>query len=195
MPKAIMYIGRKPTKWDNKNNVRERVWQGLGQVITDIPDLEANKLTEHPDIWMDVTNIKEKGRSEIIARYQEKYRDERRRDRAGQVITLDTATDEELEEQLRRRREGRGRPVSNPVDDSNIPRYPGGGARTSQGEVRSKPTNTAELAADVFGVFTTLNPEKDLDGQGKPYLERVNEKLDYEITQKELEDIWSAYKG
>lgn len=111
-------------------------------------------------------------------------------------MTLDTATDEELEDALRKRREQRGKPQVNSVSDDSIPRNPQGRVEPrSEREGAERPRSNDELAMDVFGVFTGLDPSKDLDGQGKPYLERVNERLGYQISQKELDDIWSAYKG
>lgn len=197
MPKQIMYIGRKPTKVDNKNNVHSRVWRGLGQVITNIPDLEAQKLADHPDIWKDVTGMSAADRAELIAAHQEQYRLLDRRDREGQVLTLDNATDEELEATLKKRKSTRGKAVVNPVDRATL------GAGTSRvgsmGNERpdeaERPANVDDLGADIYGAISALSREKDYDEKGQPYLERVNEKLGYTITQQELNDVWAAFKS
>jgi hypothetical protein len=192
--KEIMYVGRKDQKVDNKNNNHGRIWRGLGQVITGIPDVEASKLCEHPDIWMDVSNVKQKEREAIIASLQEKYRAEARAARAGQAITLDNATEEELQSAIKKLRSTRGKAADNKVDKGLIPpAAPQAGAHGNESDTRHRPETTDDLAAEIFGAIAELDSERDFDGEGKPYLERVTAKLGYQVTQKELDDVWTAY--
>lgn len=192
MPQEIMYIGKKPTKVDNKNNIQTRIWRGLGQVIGGIPDLEAEKLTAHPDIWMNVTKMNKAQRTELIAALQEQYRAQARRDREGQIITLDNASDEEIETALRKRRALRGKAADNPIDKKNVGVAHPKGTHGNESEIRERPENSDDLGSDIYGALMALDKEKDFDAERKPYLERVNEQLGYSITQKELDDVWSA---
>jgi hypothetical protein len=191
--KEIMYVGRKDQKVDNKNNVPTRVWRGLGAVIKNIPDLEGEKLAAHPDIWLDVTKMDQSGRETVIASLQDKYRREARKAREGQAITLEQATDEELEAMLKKRKSTRGKAASNPINPDLVPQMPAAGSHGNESDERHRPENTEDLGADIFGAIADLDSEKDFDGENKPYLERVVEKLGYQITQQELSDVWAAY--
>lgn len=193
--REIMYVGRKPQKVDNKNNNPGRIWRGLGQVIGNIPDLEAQKLDQHPDIWLDVTKLGKKDREDIIAGLQAQYRAEERRARAGQAITLDNATDDELEAALKKRKTTRGKAVENKIDPTLIPAMPVPGSTAAAKEDRARPNNTDDLGAEVFGAIADLDSEQDFDGEGKPYLERITEKLGYSITQAELDAVWAAFNS
>lgn len=196
MAKDIMYVGRKEQKVDNKNHNYQRIWRGLGQVIKGIPDLEAQKLSSHPDVWMDVTGMSAKDRATVIAALQVQYRTEQRKAREGQAILLEQANEDELEAALAKIRKERGKAVVNSVNAGLVPAAPAAlGSSANATESRERPKSTDEMGEDIFGALTELDSEQDFDGQGNPYLERVTAKLGYSITQVELDAVWTAYNA
>lgn len=182
--REIMYVGRKPTHWDTKNGNPKRVWRGLGDVIA-VSDIEAKGLGEHPDAWLDVTDLKPKDRSAKVTQIREERREELRAQVAGQV-TLRSASIEELEAELKLRRTASGKPDQNPSKPG--PKQAPKGSALNPGDEREKPETLAGVIEDIAGALAGMDPENpsNFDQTGRPHIEAVNEAVGYVVTEDQL---------
>jgi hypothetical protein len=198
MPKQIMYIGKKPIKKDLVNNEPDRIWRGLGDVQT-VTDADALKLLApaFADVWMDVTEVKEKERTQIITKLRERMRAEQRAITPAEDLSkaLNAMSNEQLEAELRRRRKEDGRSESNPVPAARLAQNPQrGDIDGPQGE---RPRTTNELMEDVAGAILELDKENKahFDSAGNPSHEEVQKVLGYEISKSELAAAVALIKG
>jgi hypothetical protein len=199
MAKQIMYIGKKPTKRDNVNDVPDRVWRGLGDV-QNVTDAEAIKLLlpAHADIWKDVTGLDDEKREEIVAQLREKHRaEERAVTPAGEIErALKTLSTSELEKELRRRRVADGKVDQNPAPAPSAPVNTQRSSTESTPE-NERPKNTDDVVQDIAGVIVTLDKENPAhyDSDGQPLFEAVLERIGYEISKSEFAAAVELIRG
>jgi hypothetical protein len=199
MAKEIMYIGKKPLKRDNVNQVPDRVWNGVGDVVA-VTDAEAIKLTLplYSGIWMDVTKLDESARTKIVEALRERFRaEERAVTPAGEVArALNTLSTEELEKELRRRRERYGKPSGDKAPASQNA-APNPNSRATEGEETERPESTEEVVLEIAGAITALDKENrsHFDDDGNPVLESIVAALGYKVSQSELNAAVALIKG
>lgn len=188
----VMYVGTKPRKQDNVTGSDAHVWNGLGD-IQKVTPMDAEKLSKHPSIWVDVTEWPEAKRISAVEAVRETIRDQQRKYQP--VRTLAAATVTELQDELSRR-----------VIPSSLP-APSAAARTpvrtqpnepvdEHGQLRSRPANSEELLGDIVGAMLELDPDKKelWDGEGQPALQAINESLGYKISKSELNAAVKKYQ-
>lgn len=179
--KAIMYCGRKTLKNDRPNNNLKRVWNGPGAVVADIPGSQASNLLNHPDEFIDVTNLDAeqlaKKAAQVRAQSQEEIRSLSRTTGPGGAILLENATEEQLLSQLEKVRGIRG--IADVVEPAVI---------SAEKPGVEKPDDDAFIAEKVEEAMERIAEKgdaDDLDENGIPTLEAMNRELTFPITHEE----------
>lgn len=107
--RRIMYIGTKARKDDRANMILNRVWHGPGTVVDGIPPVQASKLLQHPDEFVDVTDLTEEQLAARSARAIAEAEEKRRLARSPGAaavggVLLEYATEEQIIAELERRK-------------------------------------------------------------------------------------------
>jgi hypothetical protein len=181
----IMYLGPKLRKTDNVTGTDGRVWHGLGDVQRTTL-MEALKLTKH-DFWKDVTDWPETKRVLAISDAQKRYAQAQRISQSQ--VTLENATEEELEAMLRAKRKPVSLPGPNSIREAPKPGRAGEeSVDDDEGLPVSRPEKIEEVIAAITGAVLQLDPgRKELfDENDNPTPEAVTDALGYKISAKEL---------
>lgn len=185
--REVMYVGRKPRKIDNVTKVPGRVWNGIGDVVK-VTAMEAVALAQHPAIWTDVTGWPEAKRIKTVAELQEQIRAEKRK--LVTKVSLDVASEEQLERELERRRELRAAmpPLTESAPSDIPPVSPNEVNDDDTGDPAERPLSPAEVQSEIVGAILTLDPghPEKFDKNGNPTVQAVQEVLGYDITPAEL---------
>lgn len=199
----IMYVAiaarPKPFKVDNVNHINSRRWNGVGDVVTVASKLETDKLLQHTSVFIDVTGWDDDKIKAKIADLQDRVREARRA--ADSIVVnaaLETASVEELESQLRKRRHGAGvvQPSTDPskmpkLDTEQLPRGP----IRQRSDGTGRPQDSTALAEDIMGAIARLDTTRSFDKDGQPLKEHVEAILEYPITEAELSAVFIQAGG
>lgn len=179
---SIMYIGLKSRKWDNANKRPDRVWNGAGDIVDGISQVQAEKLLQHKDEFVNVTGFTAEQR---IARAQkarieaeEKRRSLRVVGKAGAVL-LEHATDEQLLKELERRK------LSREIKQAAPQELPPMERPTSRRDESSQQFVTEKVLEALDVILERGNPD-DLDRDGMPTKSAVEDVIGFSISDAEF---------
>ncbi len=184
--REIMYIGRKERRTDNVTGNPGRIWNGLGD-IQRVTELEAQRLVRHADVWADVTEWPEGKRIETVEKIRDKVRAEKRAFQPK--VTLDVASEEELENELFRRRHPGGKAPAKNASAPNVPIIkPGDHTDPNTGDAATRPATPAEVVHAIIGAVMLMDLGKPelFDEKQNPKLEAVVAALGYQVSKSEL---------
>lgn len=185
MSRSVMYLGNKREKWDNVNGVVTRKWMGPGSVVTGITPVQADKLIQHADEFVDVTAL---GDKELLARAAKARADSEAKKRAlhqpdggpGQVL-LEYATDEQIAAEIKRRQDYIGIQKSAPADPKpkDSKKNPKGNPKAE----RDQKNINEQVEMAVGKLLEKNNPDDFKDGM--PTLEAVVGVIGFSISEDE----------
>ena len=186
--RTIMYIGSKPRKYDSPNQQPDRVWPGTGTTVADIPVTQAAKLTSHKDEFIDVSGwtdeqIRDRAQQALADCADKKRKAHaigRETARAGGIL-LEYATDEQIQDELERRRQRANlaqqtvRPVKEPTP-----------AERNLNELterdRKDETFLKARVAEALEAIMAKNDPSLLDEEGLPTRSVMEEELGFPLT-------------
>ena len=183
--RSIMYVGKKPRTSDRVNENPGRVWNGLGDIVP-VSAMDALKLKQHADIWVDVTDWPEARRISKINQIRETLRLEARKNTTAAALAAAQTLDiEELESIIRERRK---LPTIGSIEGKDVVTGKIKGPEDDDLDPTERPTNTKEVVEAIVGAIMTLDPDKPefFDQDGNATIEAVSAALGWNVTDLEL---------